>query len=147
MGYRPKRKTYLVKFDEDHELHGLEMRVRSIPMHRFNRLAEIADRVKTEEVAGGDVDAMIDELYGFFLAALDWWNVEDDDGKPVERTVAAAREHLEFDFMTQVIMEWMTQIASVPVPLGTPSNAGGTTRMASLPMDPLSPSLPSSTPP
>lgn len=141
MGYRPKRKTYLVKFDEDHELHGLEMRVRSIPMHEFNRLTEISDRVNEKEAAGEDVDALIDELYRFFLAGLDWWNVETDAGEPVEKTVAALREHLEFDFVTQVIMEWMTQIASVSAPLEKPSNGGGTTRMASLPMEPLSSSL------
>ncbi len=141
MGYKPGRKVYFIKFDEDHPLHGLELRVKSIPMHRFVELSALADAAKDgTSVSGEDANEQIDTLYAFFLDALVSWNVEDDDDNPVAMTVEALKEHLDFEFVVQVILAWMTEIASVAAPFGAGSNSGATSPAPPLPMETLSPS-------
>ena len=140
MGYKPGRKVYHLKFDEAHELHGLELKVKSIPMHEFADLSALADKAQSPTATAAEAESQIDTLYNFFLASLVWWNVEDEDDQPVAMTVESLKAHLDFEFVIQVILAWMTEIASVAAPFVASSNSGGTSVAPSLPMETLSPS-------
>lgn len=142
MGYR--RKAYTLKWPEGHELHGLEVTTKGLPVEKLFELSALADQLTSAPSVGEQVGAAR-LLFAGFAARLISWNLEDDDGALVPATEDGVNDQ-DFDFMIGLVMTWMDAVASVDIPLPKPSPPGGTTETepdmaASIPVETLSPSL------
>jgi len=141
--YQPKRKLYQLRF-EDHP--GLEVTMKGLSIEAFMSLARGASALQGLDMAalkGPALEAAMDQVDGLFTRfakSLRSWNLDDDDGQPVPETVDGVRSQ-ELAFILEITMSWMDAIASVDIPLPQPASASGTFPEASLPMEPLSPSL------
>ena len=120
MGFKHQAKVYRLVFD-DPELEGLEVRARSLS------IAEARD----------DDRKVLDS----FADALVSWNLEDENGQPLPATLETLETYPDVDFMNLIMDTWMTAVAGVDEELGKDSSSGEQSPEASLPMEPLSPSL------
>lgn len=142
MGYRRAKKTYKLVF-ADEEMEGLEVTMKALTVGEFMDLAALASKV------GGGVDE--DDLSGLAEAAdamfksladkLDHWNLEDEDGKPVEASYDGVRSQ-DMGFVLVIVNAWMNGIAAVPLPLPNGSSDGASSDPEqSLDLESLSSSL------
>jgi hypothetical protein len=134
MGYKPKLKTYLIKFDEGHEYHGAEARLRGMTYAEWEVAAGLD---------GGDGDGDGKKSVERFVDHLISWNLEDPDtGAPLPLTMDAVRA-LDKDLMAALNNAWINSLIGVhsadPLPESSPS--GGPSLVESVPMEALSPSL------
>lgn len=134
MGYRPKRKTYALDF-EGTDYDGLEVRLRGLTT------GELLDAMEKKDAANEDANSgEFRELLELVAEKIVDWNVEDDDGRPVEPTLAALIDQ-DPDFNLAIINAWTTAISGVPAPLDDASPGGDPSVEASIPMEPLPESL------
>jgi hypothetical protein len=141
MGY--KRKAYTLVWPEGHDLHGLEVTTKGLPVKKLFELVQLSDQL----TGGGDTGEMVtvaDKLFAGFAERLVSWNLEDDDGTPVPATLEGVQDQ-DMDFMVSLIMTWMNEVANVDAPLPQASPPGATTETtpdlaASIPVETLSPS-------
>jgi hypothetical protein len=127
MGFQSKRKTFKLIFS-DPESEGLEVKAKSPTMDDFLTL---------QGMAGVEVSMpKFAELIEIFGKSLTGWNVEDE-GVPVPATVEGART-LEPEFLLEIMDAWMDAVNGVDVPLEQPSEDGGPSLVASIPMEALS---------
>ena len=148
MGFREQPKVYRLEFEGDFE--GLVVKV-TVPM--FGKVAELEAQVgglaelvgkQADELTPDDVKAAIGsskDMVDTFLDNLVEWNVEDAQGVPIP----ADREGLGRVSSTlgrHIITTWWEFVSGeLPDPKEQPSSGGGRSLEASLPMEPLSPSL------
>lgn len=137
MGFRPEAKHFTIKFAEEHELHGLTIKTRSVP------IGTVLDvmRGAGAQMKGGrpvnveDVEA-VERLFVNFGGALIEWNLDHPDtGEPVPATEAGVRS-LDFDLVTTLAMEWVGAMMGASAPLAPGSTPGGKP-LSSIPMEPL----------
>lgn len=131
MGYKPKRKIYNLDF-EGTEYEGLQVTIRGLNTGQYMHLFE----AKAEAEAGGETN----NLLTIMASRLVDWNVEDEDDTPVPATLDGIKTQ-DLDFNLAIVNAWTTAMAGVPAPLEQPSIDGGPSLEASMPMEPLSPSL------
>lgn len=128
MGFKIKRKTYLLEF-EDPEFEGLMVEVRSAPLGQFidmTKMAQLAEEKDETAAANATV-----KLFESFSNALVTWNLEDEDDNPVPATFEGLQT-LDVDAAMYLIQSWMTAIGGVNTPLGSASTAGATSLEASI---------------
>jgi hypothetical protein len=166
-GFKRARKTYRLRFAEGSELAGLEMVAGSLPLGEFLELTELADIDVHNPADLAKVGVL---FKSFATALKSWNLEQDlcrahrqpeckhcgcpDHGElvcedcsftalvvtgPVPPTLEGVKSQ-DYEFMLEVIGEWMTAIGGVPAPLGQRSAGGVPSVVASLPMAPLSPS-------
>ncbi len=143
MGYQRPAKTYVLKWAEGHELHGLEVTVTGLSVERMLALTGLAAAL----TGGGDVAAKLseaDKLFRSFARCLISWNLEDENGLPVPAAYEGIAAQ-DLPFVTALVTTWIDAVAGLDNPLPRPSLNGGTTATepgmeASLPMGALSPS-------
>lgn len=123
MGFKRKPKTYNLSFAEGHDLHGLEVKMLSLTVADFVRMA-----------SKDDDESAARENFNLFARSLVAWNLEDEDGKPVPTTLEGV-ESQDFEFILSLSAEWMSAISGVSAPLDGGSNSGGTSLEASIPME------------
>ena len=141
MGY--KRKLYVLKWPEGHELAGLEVTTKGLPVKKLFELVQLSG-VLTGEADVATKVTVADELFMGFAERLVSWNLEDDDDNPVPADLIGVTDQ-DFDFMVGLIMTWMDAVSSVDIPLPSPSPPGGSSEtepdgVASIPVETLSPS-------
>lgn len=133
MGYKAKLKTYLVQFQEGHEYHGAEARLRGITYAEWEQMTGMD---------GGDGDNNGAKSVQRFVEHLVSWNLEDENGRPLPTTMDAVRA-LDKDLMAALNNAWIQTLIGVhdadPLPESSPS--GGPSLVESVPMEALSPSL------
>ncbi len=140
-GYRHQPKEYRLTF-EDYP--GLEIVTRSVSTGRLVKLMRMAVRLQSKdltdasELTSEDADA-VEALFSGFAKALKWWNLQDDEGRPVPATREGVEDQ-EFDFVLSLVNDWIEAVAGTPGDLGKGSNSGPQFPEVSLPMAPLSPS-------
>lgn len=143
-GYRPPRTRFLLNFDGDPDMDGLQVRVRSLSVDGFTGLGDIA---RLSEVNGRNFTPedmqLVNNLFAQFADALSEWNLEDDDGNPIPPTLEQVRKQ-DVVWMLRVALVWIEAIVGVPAPLEPASSGGQQSLEASIPMEPLSESPPSS---
>lgn len=149
MGYR--RKVYRLVFDdEQHE--GLEVRARGISIDRAVKMLALGASLSGAAGILADTEegaAQRERLYEGLAAVLLEWNVEEDDGTPVPVTVDGIRT-VDWDIVMAIFEAWSTAVMGVGRPLPPSSTGGGTSdeqALSTLPVESLSPSPPSSSPP
>jgi hypothetical protein len=146
-GYRRQRKLFRLEWPEGHELHGLVVRARSVPIEGLLDLLDAASGIDLGSI--GDLQAVRAEaveavrlIVDTFAGALVDWSLQDEDGTPVPATAAGLRGE-EPDLLMALLEAWMDAVVGVSAPLGRPSPAGEPSLEASLPMAPPSTSQPS----
>lgn len=141
-GYRPKRKLFELDFSET-EYAGLEVTTKSISVKGLMKIAALADQFEDTDDQGADeVMAVVEELFERFARVLVSWNVEDDDGKPVEANQEGL-ESQDLDFAMAVIFAWIKTVSAAPPPLQGASPSGEISLEGSLDLAGASRSLPS----
>lgn len=119
-GYRPKTKIYRIEPGGEYE--GLVVRVRSVPVGQFMALADLADGIDAESIAGTSLDeaaakfGQIGQLFEALADALIEWNVEDDDGQPVPATLEGLYRQ-DFDLVMFLVGEWIGAMGGISGPL------------------------------
>ncbi len=170
-GYRRKPKQYRLRF-EDPDMEGFECLAKSVTVDEFVTLSIMATGLATG--ATGDIGSVFDLLASSIVewnlledddtdtpVPIAWavcresrkqgtpgtpcpdHRPEDpeDPGKPCDYTGLCAQD---IDFTMQILMGWMSAIASVPPPLLSGSNNGGISPEVSQQLASLSRSLPNS---
>ena len=146
MGY--KRPPLLLTFSNP-EFEGLEVRAKR------PSVGDIFDLARLRTVPPGLTEEQITqrarEMQVKVASFIRSWNLEEDeldaDGEPTGRDVpvpvtpeGVARQ--DFDLITAIMTAIGAGGAGVAPPLSQPSNGGVPSPAASIPMEPLSPSLP-----
>ncbi len=132
MGYRKKNKNVILKFAEDHDLYGLEVRLRGMNIDEYLAFTGY-DGGDGETVAG------LIKRFGQHLVS---WNLEEEDGTEVPATAEAVSKQ-DHELILALANAWTEALAGVhkadPLPESSPS--GGPSLVESVPMEALSPSL------
>lgn len=126
---RPQRKVYNLVFDD---LDGLTVKVKSISIGQLRKFMAFKD--------GGSTVEQTEEMLTTFADALESWDLETEDGQPVPAT-AEGIDSEDRDLILQIINAWVDTLSGVDEELGKGSPSGSTFPEASIPMEPLSPSL------
>jgi hypothetical protein len=128
MGFRPERRIFVLEFAEGHEYHGFEARMGSIS---FGKMMEL--ETMTPELVKQDPEKA-KQVYQDFANCIISWNLEDDDGNPIEPSMKALQAE-DFDFVMALFTHWMEGVAAVAPPLPGSSASGSTSPVAQLPME------------
>jgi hypothetical protein len=119
VGYTPKRTVYRLRFDGEYQ--GLEVRVRSLTLGESMDIQPKINvyriPVTTEHAAQWQeaVDALVDHLMG--------WNVQGDDGRPVEPSREAVTD-LETALVFTILREWSNAMIGYEPPDAPPAEGG-----------------------
>lgn len=95
---------------------GLNIRIKSVKFGRVRRLIALMD---SEDK---DVEIM-DEMSSLLADALVSWDLQEEDGSPVEPNLEAI-DDLEFDEVIDIINRWLDNITGPERELGKDSNSG-----------------------
>jgi len=115
-----------IDFEPEHELHGLEVKVRRISVQEFIEMEEILE--------GKDLLPKIDAFAKVLLS----WNLENAKGKAVPATSAGLRS-MDLQFTLMLLRAFSEVVSGVPRPLDVSSQRGGPDLAveASIPMEPV----------
>lgn len=114
-GYRKIPRIYTLKFDKEFE--GLEVRLKSIKIGEMRRMLRLidSDEDNTTEV--------LDGMVALISKGLVSWNLQEEDGTPVEPTREEVDE-LDFDLLKTILDEWLDQVSGPGEDLGKDSPSG-----------------------
>lgn len=142
MGFR--RPTTLVTFPEGHQFHGLEARCRMVSFERMLSIQELLATLPDgqQQASAEETQKHLRMLANLFGDVLTAWNLEEDDGTPVPATADQLVKE-GWELVLALVMQWMHTVAGVDEALGKDSNSGGQFPAVSIPMETLSPNLPS----
>lgn len=153
MGYKRKRTIYRLRF-EDAELEGLTVDMTGASVDEFLSITDLAGAVgvnfstitpeNLHEVKGAM--ELVDGLFETFAKHLVGWNLEEEDDSPVPATIEGVRSQ-DPEFILELVGAWLEAIGGVSDPKEPRSTSGAPSLVASLPMEPLSPSPSSSNEP
>jgi len=140
VGYKRRKTIYRLVF-EDEEFDGLEVRAYAPPLGFLEQAMQMGALVgrPADDLSPDEIE-LLHGLFTGFAGYLVSWNLEEDDGTPVPATLEGLRVQ-DLAFVFSIIDAWLDSIGEVAGPLGQSSNAGSPSLVASLPMEPLSPSL------
>jgi hypothetical protein len=127
MGFEFPSTIITIDFPAGHELHGLEVRTKSVPFGTFLELSSLAG--SAGEAGDGALKAMARLVDDFAASAFLGWNSD------VPATAAGLRS-LDTRHVLDVIGAWLRAAGGeVPAPLGQPSSAGGLSVVELPPME------------
>lgn len=134
MGFKPKRKTYRLKF-ADPDMDGLEVRTHG------TSFGFIADMLELSAIRGGrmtqqDVEKFL-PAFNVFVEAIIEWNLDRDDDTEWPVCIEAIRAQ-DPEFAFAMLYGWLDTLADVPDPLDRKSSSGDTSEVERLPMETLS---------
>lgn len=136
MGYKRDKKVYKLSFS-DPEMAGLEVRTRGLGVGELMELSRLVDM---PTVTREDKEAKTRRSVESLFSAIVSWNLEDENGNPVEPTLENLYREDE-EFVATLLVAWMTAVAGVSPPLNQQSSAGKPSVEASIPMELLSENL------
>lgn len=161
MGFR-REKTYALRWADDTEWAGLEVETRPLPigaMEQFGALMDLKDQ-DPEDFSRDDLDAIIGLFRDFGDQALVSWNFEVDEPDPADPAATIVTpvpptgegmRKVDLEMGLEIITEWFAAVTGVSDnadgDLGKDSPPGATAPEVSIPMEPLSLDLQSSTTP
>ena len=133
--FKAKKKLYRLVF-ADEDMAGLEVTMTSVPMGDLLKLQQLDPKSAAQN------PEEFRKLLEIFAGAMLEWNLDDDNDQPVPISVDSFLKE-DIDFIFEIIKAWSDAVAGVSAPLDGGSTSGGTSPEASIPMDTLSPNLPS----
>lgn len=128
MPYDHPEQRYRIVFAEPDALAGLIVVVRAATVDDYVRIGDLT----AEDVSPAQVAALCDAMGPMLVE----WDLTVG-GEPVAATTAGLRS-LDARLASRLARAWLDAIATVPVPLETPSSDGDSFPEASLPMEPRS---------
>lgn len=157
MGFKEKRRTFVLTFPEDSDYAGLEVRAKSISFGQLMGVLDLARLGDGGKKFGVEDIQDIDKMIRMFASRLVSWNLEDEDGHPASlepqdidgrrETPAEARYRAlmdrDMDMVMDMVLAWLDGMVGTPGPLDGTSHSGGPSEEVSIPMEPLSASPPS----
>lgn len=141
-----QKKSFMIKFKDDHEFAGLEVRMRRVSVGKLLKMLPKIEQLEDVISSSDTSSAMgIEDLFKELGAMLISWNIEreieDEDGKgtgvmePVPSNVDGLIDQ-ELRLVNSLFQEWAVHLAGVAAPLSTPSSNGEqAARETQLPMD------------
>lgn len=129
MGFKKAAKVYTLKF-KDPEYIGLEIKAKSIPTGLFLKMMRQAELTDEEKIGRSE------ELIKLFAKSIVAWNLEDENGKPVPKTITGL-ETQDFDFLMLLVSTWIDAVSGVDESLEKKSNSGDQFPAVSIPMETL----------
>lgn len=127
-GKRESLRTALISFDEDHELHGLELTVRlNADMALFLQIVGLTEMGPS--VGPETIKQFASALTDFGDRCLVDWNVDDDAGNPIPANGAGFLRQ-DLDFVMAIIGAWVAEVSTPSAPLVQPSPGGSTSEAA-----------------
>ncbi len=151
MAFTPGRVLYELDFTGT-ELDGLTVEAASSTVGGLFTMSEMIDglgelpdpddtKAGPEQLARyAGAMAQLRKLIETFAEVLDSWDLEIPAGRPVSPDVDGMLK-LQPRHMLMIINAWKAAVSQVPADLGKDSIGGAPSPVASLPMEPLSPSL------
>lgn len=141
MGYVRKKKTFVLKFD-DEDMEGLVVKATTVSTEQLLDLEGNLSQIKKVD------KERVKEILQGFAEVLVSWNLEEEDGTPVPCSVAGLMSQ-DIEFVLAVLYGWVEGVSSVNSPLAKKSSNGVKPPtedpmqdlMASIPMEVLQPSL------
>lgn len=131
MGYKPQTKIFKFKFDDSEpEYAGLEIRLKSLPMKDFLKIARMEGTTQSEEE--------LDEVMELLAKSIISWNVEDEEENPIPVSRDTLCELFDLSFILFLITNWMEKMGDVDANLKKASPSTGPSPVVSIPMEPLS---------
>lgn len=142
MGYKVKRTIYRLVFEGKYE--GLIVSAKAPLLGFLESAMKMSPLVgkNTTQLTAEDLE-LVTGVFSGFAKYLVEWNVEEDDGTPIPATLEGLQGQ-DIGFVMEIVEAWLNAAGEVAPPLEQPSNSGSPSLVGSLPMEPLSPSLPSS---
>lgn len=136
MGFPAKRKLYLLVFEEDSDLYGLEITAKGTTLgERKSFIEKYPDE--------GNAIERLDYEAEFFVEHVTSWNLEDESGNPQPISVQAL-DSLDGEWVKLIITTYTARSFGKQVneDLGKESSSGASTETTpnmeeSLPMEPL----------
>jgi hypothetical protein len=124
------RKQLLLVWPEDHELHGLEIRMKRLSvgdMYYVAELAELGDQISQQM-------EQLDDLITVVFESIVSWNMNDPDDEsvimPIEKGEPRKKDkpatglyRLDIDLLMGIVDTWLDVAAKVPDPLPKKSNS------------------------
>lgn len=126
-----QKKTYNLKYEEGHALHGLEVKIGGLSIGDLEIMAALRS-----EAEGASSFEKIVPMLEIFSKSLVSWNYEDE-GVPIGTSLAEIREKGDARDVIPVILSWVTEVGDIPSPLPASSNSGKPSQEANLPMEAL----------
>lgn len=124
MGFPAKRKLYKLVFEEDSDIHGLEITAKGLTLgERKAFLAKIPD-------VGGDAESVLAKLayeIDFFVQHVVEWNLEDEDGNPQEISAEALGTLVDVIWIRKIMAAWSQATNGTSLDLKKESNDGNST--------------------
>lgn len=132
MGYRAKRKIIVLQWPEDDDLHGLEVRARSLSMEE---LLDLGDQIAALESGGLAVLGEVRGLIGQFVEHVESWNLEHEDGTLTAMTSEGLLSH-EPGLVIEMVLAWAEGVVTIRKsdPLDPSSTNGTPSALSSVPM-------------
>lgn len=141
---RYKPKPYLIRFDDDHEFADLEAGMRRPSIADitaitgcYGKMGDFGAGAASPTLA--QMEALGD-LIGAFAPMISWWNVDDDDGQPVQPDADGLRSQ-DPSLVMALFVAWFERTTAVPPPLPAGSPSGPD--LSQIPMAPPQPGPPS----
>lgn len=127
MGYRKIPTIYTLKFDQ---YEGLEVRMKSM---KIGKMRAVLNVIEDDDLG---TPVLIDEMVKVISEGLVSWNLEDEDGKPLE-PVRSEVEELEFGMLNAILDKWLGELSGPDQELGKGSPSGVTFPVEPITMETL----------
>lgn len=145
MGFVREPNIFKITWAEGLDLHGLEIRAKSVPLAQFLKIYNLTKDVKSDD----DISLEdMEQLFEMFSEVLVSWNLEEPGTRGKKKPVPATKSGLysqDLSFVMTVITQWVAVAAGVSDDeggdLGKDSTSGTTSPEASLELATLSKSL------
>jgi len=132
MGFKTTVRTYTIRFQEGHEFHGAEAKVRGMTF---------AEYMRATGFDGGEGEGSGASIRRFATHLVSW-NLEDENEQPIPATEDGMKG-VDHDLIVAINNAWIQTLMGVhesdPLPESSPS--GGPSLVESVPMEALSESL------
>jgi hypothetical protein len=115
MGYRKVPIIYTLELDGDYK--GLVVRLKSMKIGEMRKIVRLLDSDEDNTIT------VLDEMVKAIAKGIVSWNLEDEQGVPVEPTVEAL-DDLEFELIQKILDEWLSRVTGPSPELGKDSSSG-----------------------
>jgi hypothetical protein len=126
MGYKVQQTIYKLRFAEDDEFAGVEVKARGVGMGKLLKLGKLVGKLSEGAKETDFIEAMEDEVLVSFAKSLVSWNLEDEDDNPIPATLESLMDDdlLPPKLVFTIISEWIEQQGAVDGPLDGSSVTG-----------------------
>ena len=120
MGFKVPTKQFRLVFDENSDLAGLEVYVKSGTVDVFLQMSKLKE-VDANNLASAETMESVQNMLKMFASVLVSWNAETEDGTPIPVTYESLCEQDLTEFVMPIIAAWLDAVTGASRPLPSPS--------------------------